>query len=167
MSVESLGVLSVGAINASASLAIAQVGALQIGASAKLAELQASLAAALTPPTPLDPITALQGLATFLVGYNPAFVLQALAEQIPSLSADVAQQALTVEAAINLVAEISAPLKVGGLSVYKFTGAASALGSEVGAEVSGGLSGDVQALVIVTENPAAFAALLKSTLGVA
>lgn len=165
MTVQSLGVQSVGSVNAGASLALAQLAGLQVGATVKLGELQARLAAALTPPTPLDPTTALQAIGSFAIGYNPALILQEVAAQIPTLTAEVGAQAAVVAAVALVIDQLTRPLQAGGIHVFKYDGAAAQLGAELGAEVAGDLSGNVQALVLVTDNPAAFAALLATMVG--
>lgn len=165
MSVQALGVKTVGAVNVGASLALGQLSAAQVGAGVKLAELQARLAAALKPPTPLDPTAALQAVASFAVGYNPALILQQVAEQIPALSAEVGTQEVLVKAVVEVIEKLTAPLRAGGIHAYKYTGPASRLGQEIGAEVTGDVSGEVQALVFVTSDPASFAALVATTTG--
>lgn len=161
MTVRNLGAMTVGGINVAASLAVPQLLAL-IGAElGAVGEISARIALSVSPPTLPDPGTFAANLGLAVAAYNPATILAALSASVPSLEADLAVRLARVQAAQALLAQLQAAISAPGLRAYRFDGAASALGSELGTAVSGDVPGSqsVSAVLIVAPDAAAMAAL--------
>ncbi len=161
MTVESLGSLTVGAVCPATVAAVASVESLLIPTGTKVAELQARLAIAVTPPAMPDLATLSASVALGLVGYNPITALAALVDSIPTLNAEIALATLPITAANLAIAPITAAVGVGGVRAYAFDGRADDLGDELGEAVTDDISDatQVRALVIVTVSDAQWAAI--------
>lgn len=147
-----------------APLASAQLAAVIASQAARESALDAQIAAPFVPP---DPTALAAALASAVSGLSAALAAlpDAVVDGKIAAAAQLAALRLALTPARALVAQLGALASAGGVHLYAYEGPASALGSAVGGETSSGLPGGggptatARALVLVTESPAAWAAL--------
>jgi hypothetical protein len=131
----------------------------------RAADLRAQLSS--SAPTLPDPTLLAASLAGALAAI-PAMLAAAAKGQVAqriSLAADLASAESLAAPATSLAASMGAVLSTGGLQLYAYQGSAASMGAELASAIGAGLPGgggakaNVYALVVVTESPAAFAAL--------
>lgn len=170
MTITALGSLTVGDINPGAANAVA---AGQAGISGALPDLTAKLTAlASFTPTPVD-FAAQLSLAQQVVagvqlaitaGISPPSINTQIAEVAAQIGAITAQIA-AVNAQLSIIAGLAAPLSVGGIRAWAYSGQVGNAGGELGAELAAGVPGGTgptqscNALIVLTTSPAAWSAL--------
>jgi len=164
MSARYLGGLGVGEAIPALPLALAQVSSLLAPQAAKVADIDARLALPFAVP---NPVALAEALAAQLS--NLASILSQLpaldAQARVSLVADLGAVQALVTPAADLVARLSGVLSTGGLHVWSLDARAAQIGVDLtsvtasGLPSGGGPNARARALVIATENPAAWAAL--------
>lgn len=168
MTVIALGSATVGTVVPGCATAVIEG---QAGITLALPDLQAridAILATLALPLPtisfshsigicLDAIAQMQAAITFgIMPPDIAAQFAALQAALAALLADLASISVHADA----LAAFTAPLAAAGVSSYAYTGNASSLGAELDAAVAGdGITGPIDAVVMVTTDPAAWAAL--------
>lgn len=163
MTITALGSLSVGA--AVPGVGVAVTAGID-GINGALPDIQARLAALQAfAPTPVD-FTAQLALAQGTLGSVQAAITAGL--PVPSISTQIAMVAAlvadllaavaAVNAKLDILTNLQAPLDVGGVAAYAYDGQIGSLGAELGDAVGGG-SSHANALALVAAAPATWTAL--------
>jgi hypothetical protein len=163
MTITALGTLDVGVAVPGA---LTAVGAGIAGINGALPDIQARIDALLAfTPSPVTFAAQLALAAQITASINDAI---SLGLPVPSISDQIAQvaaviaaleaQVAAVNAQLTILTGLLAPLAVAGIDAYAFDGARNALGGELGTAL-GGSTAHANALVLVTTDPSAWAAL--------
>jgi hypothetical protein len=165
MTIQALGTVTIGEALPGVSTGFAAAAA---GIQTALPELAARLASLTSfQPTPLD-FGAQLALANQIVGGIQLAMaagvqlpdVSVIAAQIAALVAQITAQLALVQANLSLVLDLQAALGGGSVGLYAFDGQLGSLGGELTSQV-GSSSAHAQALVMLTTEPATWAALAK------
>jgi hypothetical protein len=130
-------------------------------------DIAARLAALLAfTPTPIvfsESLTlAMQTVASIEAAIALALPAPDISAQMAIIAAQVAAvaaQVAAINAQLAVLVALESPLAVGGVFAYAYDGAAATLGAELGAAVVADMTGHVNALLLVTPSPVAWAAV--------